>query len=201
MTMDVVGTLIQPAVAPVEIYVQIASDHGLWADPNALEPKYRDAIAATRWGPDPIAYWYEVIDRTFGRPIPADIKDAILAAFGKPEAWTVLPGAAEVCALPISKAVLSNMDQRLYDVLAGLELGPIDFVVLPWEAGRPKPNEAMMHLACGFLRTTPDKVLHSGDSDATDGELCRRSGATWLRVDPARGPDPVEVRRHLGLDP
>ncbi|MFT7625192.1 MAG: FMN phosphatase YigB (HAD superfamily), partial [Myxococcota bacterium] len=142
---------------------------------------------------------YEVIEATFGRPVPEALKCAIWDAFSEPHNWALLPGAAEVCALPVAKAVLSNMDSRLYGILSGLQLGPIDFVVLPGEAGRPKPNEAMMQLACGFLRVAPEDVLHIGDSAADDGGMCQRTGATWLRVDPAGGPDLHAIRTAFAL--
>ncbi|MFT7622183.1 MAG: hypothetical protein ACI9WU_001351, partial [Myxococcota bacterium] len=98
LTMDVVGTLIRPARRPAGIYADKAADHGLWADPNALEPAYRDAMRSVPWQPDMRAYGYEVIEATFGRPVPEALKCAIWDAFSEPHNWALLPGAAEVCA-------------------------------------------------------------------------------------------------------
>ncbi|MCS6970468.1 MAG: HAD-IA family hydrolase [Planctomycetota bacterium] len=210
VTVDVHGTLIVPQPSVGAIYAEIAASFGIAATAEQLDDAFAAAFAATRaaWpvpygadDEDARRFWHAVIERSFGRPLPEALRDTIYDAFAGPERWRVLPGARAALQLIAARglpcAVVSNFDCRLHRLLAGLELGPFACVVVSAQVGAVKPDPAPLLAAAAALRVPPAAILHLGDSEREDGELCRRCGCRWLPVDPERGIDVRQLRAVL----
>jgi putative hydrolase of the HAD superfamily len=86
-------------------------------------------------------------------------------------------------------AVVSNWDVGLHDHIAALGLnGLFGAVVTSAEAGAPKPDPAVFHLALERLGVSPGRAAHVGDSEA-DEEGARAAGIRFVPaplVDAAR---------------
>ncbi len=202
VTVDAAGTLIAPHPGVGLVYAEVASAHGLAADPVALEAGFPSAFAAVRdqWGvpygrdePDARRFWSAVVERTFACPLPPGLADALYDAFAGPARWRVLPGAFAALRLiserGLSCAVVSNFDGRLHGLLPALGLAPIATVVVSSQVGVAKPDPAPLHEAARRLGVAPSSILHLGDSRREDGGMCQAAGCAWFAVDPLGGID------------
>lgn len=210
LTVDAAGTLFVPHPSVGAVYAEIAARHGLDRNASELEAGFRPAFAAVqaRWAvpygadeADALRFWGQVIEGTFGEPLPYEAVCDLYDAFASGSRWRVLPGVREALALVRSRglpvAVVSNFDGRLRPLLADLELGPFAAVVVSTDVARAKPDPAALHEACRLISVAPARTLHLGDSAREDGGMCATAGARWLQIDPAVGIPIGEVRAIL----
>jgi putative hydrolase of the HAD superfamily len=105
--------------------------------------------------------------------------------------FELLPHAGEAVGrlrrLGLELAVVSNWDVGLREHLQGLGLDGVT-VVTSAEAGTPKPDPAVFHLALDRLGVRPERALHVGDSEA-DEEGARAAGMHFA---------PAPLERALG---
>jgi putative hydrolase of the HAD superfamily len=200
VTFDAAGTLLVPNPGVGSIYAEVAASFGLVCDAVELEGSFRQAFRSVQsaWAVpygadenDARRFWSAVIDATFGSSVPYEISCELYDTFAHPQRWRVVSGASaaiSACrarALPIS--VVSNFDLRLRPLLDGIGLGPFDAIVTSSEVGAAKPDPRVFVEACRRLSVRPDEVLHIGDSEREDGQMCAAAGCQWLSVDPAEG--------------
>ena len=202
VTIDAAGTLIAPHPGVGLVYAEVAAAHGLVVDAVALEAGFPAAFASVReaWGvpygqdeADARRFWSAVVERTFARPLPQGLADALYDTFAGPARWRVLPGAAAALRLIAARglpcAVVSNFDGRLHGLLPALGLGPIATVVVSSQVGAAKPDPAPLREAARRLGVAPSSILHLGDSRREDGGMCQAAGCAWFAVDPMNGID------------
>jgi putative hydrolase of the HAD superfamily len=200
LSFDLVGTLVLPHPSVGAVYAEVAARHGLERDAGELDAAFPAAFAAVRarWPvpygkdeSDALRFWGLVIEGTFGEPLSYEAVCDLYDAFASAARWRLLPGARDAVALGRERglplAVVSNYDARLRRLVDELALGSFAAVVASTDVHRAKPDPAALLEACRLMAVAPESVLHLGDSEREDGELCAATGARWLRVDPAIG--------------
>ncbi len=79
----------------------------------------------------------------------------------------------------LALACVSNWDPTLHERLHELGVSPMfDAIVTSAEAGAPKPDPRIFHVALARLGVEPARALHVGDSDA-DREGARAAGLAF----------------------
>ena len=202
VTFDAAGTLIAPHPSVGAVYAEVATAFGLERDAAGLDRAFLPAFKAVqaRWGvpygadeQDARRFWHAVIEDTFGEPLPYEIACELYDTFATARRWRVLPGVRDALSLigdrNLPMAVVSNFDNRLFQVLNDLYLGPFCTVVTSVSVGRAKPDPLPLLTVCRIIDVSPAQVLHLGDSEREDGGMCRAAGARWL---PCEGGIPLD---------
>ena len=200
---DAVGTLIELREPVGESYARLAQAHGAQLSARRLESGF---AAATKQVPLPQLadcqraqrearerdWWREVVARTLaaaGRgPREFDAYFAELYQhFASPQSWQLRSGCAEALlelrARGLATGIVSNFDQRLHEILQGLELQPLlDVVVLPTDAAARKPDPRIFHAALAHLGVAAEQAIYLGDDAALDLAGSRSAGLRALDV-------------------
>ena len=189
--LDAVGTLIALREPVGESYSRVAAAHGVAIAPWRIGDAFRRAFAAAAPPvfPDAPAAELRARERSWWRAIA---RSAFLAAdsaqrfadfdacfdelwrlFASPDAWRAAPGAHEALAGLRARgrrtAVVSNFDQRLPAIPAGLGLAPeLDACVLPSEAGAAKPDPRIFRRALERLGVAASEAAFVGDDRELD---------------------------------
>lgn len=191
VTFDLAGTLLHPKPSVGAVYARCAGELGVTADPDRLERDFPLAFRTADRTKPTREFWREVVLRCFGSTLPGSLQEKVFescwAAFGRPDAWRLAPGARQAVTavrfLGLRTAVLSNADSRMRDVLAGHGLsGLFDAILLSDETGRAKPEPAAFLGAARALGVPVSGLVHVGDSVKEDAEGARDAGATGLVV-------------------
>ena len=202
LLLDAMGTLITLRQSVGTTYAAVAAEHGLRADPAAIDARfpavYRaapplafplsdpDALLAAeiRWWGDRIL---EVFQSLEGAPRPSSaLVDALFARFAEPGLWRVYPDVPKRLAAwrrqGLRLAVVSNFDRRLHPLLRDLGLLPwLERVIVSSEVGAAKPSALPFHRALEALDLQPHQVWHVGDQPE-DVEGAARAGVRCLRL-------------------
>lgn len=196
---DAAGTLVAPHEPVGETYARLAAVHGVELPAWRLEDAFRRAFGSA---PPPVftgtpreqladrerGWWRDVVRRTFRaadgtarfRDFDA-LFDELFATFARPDQWRAAPGAAALLgalrARGLATGVVSNFDQRLPGILAGLSLAPLlDVVALPADAGTAKPDARIFRWALARLRVAPGEAVFVGDDPEEDVAAARTAG-------------------------
>lgn len=202
VTFDVGNTLITAWPSVGHIYAEIAMRHGcVGVTAELLEARFRAAwpgrlhLAETRDG------WEQVVDEVFeglaNTPPSRSFFGELYERFAQADAWRmyddVLPVLDRLAAQGLRLAVISNWDERLRQVLAGLGLDSrFETVVVSCEVGHAKPDSAIFAEATARLALPARRILHVGDSADADLHGARDAGFhafQILRTASAAGPD------------
>jgi putative hydrolase of the HAD superfamily len=204
--LDAVGTLVALREPVGATYSRVAAAHGVAIAAPRIEDAFRRVFAATPPAvfPDAAAgevaarergWWRALARSAFRAADPAqrfaDFEacfDELWRHFASPAAWAARPGAAEALAALRARgrrtAVVSNFDQRLRAILAGLGLAAeLDAVVLPSDAGAAKPDPRIFRAALARLGADASEGVFVGDDRERD--LDAASGAGLRAVDVA----------------
>ena len=184
LLLDAMGTLIGLRQSIGSTYAAVAAGHGLAVDPAAID---RAFPAVYRAAP-PLAFpglqgealelaerhwWAQRIDAVLvaagASPAPAALHRDLFDQFADPGLWRVfddVPAQLQAWRQQgLRLAVVSNFDQRLDGLLAGLDLAPcFDHVVISSRAGAAKPSALPFQLALEALGLSADEAWHVGDS-------------------------------------
>ena len=126
--------------------------------------------------------------------------DALARAIREIEPYPGIPALlADLRAAGVRVAVATNSDRRSAGVVLGAHdlAGLFDVVVTVDEAGGPKPDPAMIHLALASLEVSPDRGVFVGDSQA-DMIAARSAGlvaalAGWGHEAPSVPAEAIDV--------
>jgi len=202
VTLDATGTLFAPGDLAAD-YARILGRHGValdrarlatllpevWSEFACAAEPSRDRFASHPGGTR--GFWRDVVDRVTdraGAPRASPFAFAeLFAHFGSAAAWRLydeVPASLErLAATGLRLAVLSNWDERLPDVLAGLGVAArFEAVVLSVEVGVEKPHPAIFAAAARRLGVDPQRIVHVGDRRLEDVEGAAGAGmrALWL---------------------
>lgn len=189
--LDAVGTLIAPREPIGDTYSRVGAAHGVAIAPWRIGDAFRRvfADAAPPVFPDAPASELPARERAWWRALArsaflaadstqrfADFDacfDALWRHFASPQAWRAAPGAREGLAGLRARgrrtAVVSNFDQRLPGILAGLGLSPqLDACVLPADAGAAKPDPGIFLSALERLGVAASEAAFVGDDRELD---------------------------------
>jgi putative hydrolase of the HAD superfamily len=192
VTFDVGNTLITTWPSVGHVYAEIAARHGcVGATPELLEERFRGVwpgrlhLAETRSG------WEQVVDEVFeglvASPPSRTFFGEIYQRFAQADVWRiyddVLPVLDRLAARGMRLAVISNWDERLRDLLRGLDLDVrFETLVVSCEVGHPKPHPAIFAEAATRLGLPPAQILHIGDSAEADLHGARDAGFAALQI-------------------
>ncbi len=197
LLLDAVGTLIELAEPPDEVYVRVASRHGINVDPTQVKTRLATLLHAYQPPiPNPgqldlhanveREHWREIIRGALG-DIAAEGRcfDDLFGLYGESKTWKrvedvelMLDGAQRHA---LKLAIVSNMDARLPAILQGLDLA-IDPIVLPSNSGHVKPQAEIFQLALERIGVEASAAFYIGDRDRDCVEAARAAGLSAMRL-------------------
>jgi len=202
VTLDANRTLFEACDLGGE-YARVLARHGLelpaarlgaaiaaaWLEVSCAADPKRDRFAAHPGGSR--GFWRGFVERVCAlaeAPRPSPFAAAELyERFAGPEPYRVYPDVEpaldELAARGVRLAVVSNWDERLPRVLAGLGLaGRFEAILISAAVGVEKPHPAIFTAAVERLGLSPGRVLHVGDSAREDVEGARGIDLNALRL-------------------
>ncbi len=204
--LDAVGTLFGVAGSVGDIYADLARQHGVEAEPGAVNQAFfrafKAAPAMTFPGLDPALvpqgeyqWWRMVAQQTFSSAGVLDyfvdfdrFFDDLYGHFATATPWALYPDV--LAALQrwqrrgIQLGIISNFDSRLYRVLDALQLTDyFQSVTISSEAGAAKPDPLIFATALQKHFCDASQAWHIGDSKQDDVEGARAAGlrGIWLK--------------------
>lgn len=186
LLLDAMGTLFGLQESVGCTYARVAAEHGITAQPGAVEQAFRRAY---RQAP-PLAFpglegaaleaaernwWAERIRSSLQDPSgeeldpPQALVEQLYAHYAQPSAWRVYADVPERLECwhraGLRLAVVSNFDSRLPGLLEGLDLSRwLQAVVISSRAGAAKPSPQPFALALEQVQLSAGEVWHVGDS-------------------------------------
>lgn len=184
LLLDAMGTLIQLRRSVGDNYAQLAREHGITVEAEAIDAVFGEvlnqapALAFTTLEPEALLaaeqqWWGDRIGETFAAleaPEPSlELRLALFEHFAQADQWQVYPDVVAQLRgwreAGLRLAVVSNFDRRLHGLLEQLGLGELlDAVVVSSEAGAAKPDPRPFELALQALELPAAEVWHVGDS-------------------------------------
>lgn len=202
MLLDAMGTLITLRESVGTTYAAVAAEHGLRADPAAIDalfPAVYRAAPPLAFPPgepaalrqEELGWWgdriHEVFQALDGAPQPTSaLVEDLFERFARASLWRVYPDVPERLASwrrqGLRLAVVSNFDQRLHLLLHDLGLMPwLERVFVSSEVGAAKPDPLPFLRALDALGLEPGEVWHVGDQPE-DVDGASRAGVRCLRL-------------------
>ncbi len=199
---DAVGTVLEPS-PPVRLaYLHAGRRHGHEATEAEVDRRFRGAFAAEEERDRASGLrtneareeqrWRSIVATTLpGVPDQNLCYRELHEHFGRPEAWQVLPGAAEIIEFLVCRGMVvgiaSNFDARLHAIVRSKqELAQIGPVVVSSEIGWRKPAPEFFQYLSDLTGLEPSQILMVGDDAENDVAGPRRAGMASLLVSPAR---------------
>lgn len=217
VTFDATGTLFHcPRLG--EIYAESMRRHGLAIEPSraaALIPVvWRELDCRAELGSDRFAahprgargFWGDLLERLCalaGLPRPSRFLAAELYdRFGRGDAWELYPEVEgvleELVGRGLRLAVVSNWDERLPGVLAGLGLADVfTSVVYSQRVGVEKPHPAIFRRALEELGVPAARTVHVGDRPRLDVEGAQALGMSALLLERGGAAEDPGILRSL----
>ncbi len=194
---DVGGTLIAPKPSVGAIYAEIAAKHGVHADANALEQRFREQFkgrnpvkTATKEG------WREIVSNVFSNESirdPQTMFEELFEAFRDPARWSVFddvrPTLDALKQKKIRLAIVSNWDERLPPLLDDLGLAPyFEQMFISFKVGVAKPDPTIFLQAIIAMNVDPIEAFHVGDHEVEDVDAAQKAGMRAYLIDRKRKP-------------
>lgn len=200
---DAAGTLFRP-VEPVGVtYAGYAMKHGVVADPEQLELRFRQrfglqpALAFKAGLTEPelremeYEWWRRLVREVFDQQEFERFElffSDVFEHYRRPSAWLVyddvIPVLKRLRNLGVRTAVVSNFDSRLIDLLPGLGLLEyFDYLGVSSRDGAAKPDPLIFHLALKRLGVGAEQAVHVGDSLREDVDGALAAGVFPLLLD------------------
>jgi REG-2-like HAD superfamily hydrolase len=193
VSLDAYGCVLHLAEPVEDVYLRAAERHGIRGlTREGVKTSWRAAFAEPvppgrlRYEGDGSAFWRRVVAASTGSS-SEELYTELFAHYGKPESWTVAPGARD-CLRQVREcgtklALLSNFDNRLRALLHELELAALfDELVISAEVGWEKPHPSIFLHAAAALGVPASDMLHVGDDPVLDvqGALAAGYADAWL---------------------
>lgn len=201
LLIDAMGTLIGLRHSVGTTYAELAASGGLQVEAEALDQAFGAvfrqapplafpglagqelARAERHWWAERIAAVFAAAEAPLASPA---LGEALFEHFAAPELWQIYPDVIEPLrrwqAAGIGLAVVSNFDQRLIGILAGLGIGDaFAAVVVSSAAGAAKPSPIPFRVALDALGLSAAEVWHVGDSPE-DVAGAAAAGMACLRI-------------------
>jgi putative hydrolase of the HAD superfamily len=209
IALDAAGTILEPRPAVHEAYCQVAQLFGFHLDPQEIKKRFPEAMRTffpLAWQPEQAQTdhiqqwnaWQGLVTQVLGE-IPANQIEPVFHAlweyFRQASHWHVYPDVE-----PTLKAlrqrgyilcVLSNFDQRLYDIASQCpELATIEHWFASVDVGHQKPCASFFRTIEQRLGYASHQFLMVGDSFEADYQGARNAHwhARWLQRDASQQP-------------
>jgi putative hydrolase of the HAD superfamily len=204
VTFDAGNTLLYCDPSPAEIYAEALTRHGRAVEVGDVAPVFAAAWAdfqqrtppgVDRYGAEPggeIAWWGAFLRQVLARlDHDADwqpLLEDLYTAFLRPEVWRVFPETRRTLDLiadrGLHRAVISNWDRRLPELLANLGLAEsFELITVSAIEGVEKPAAEIFRRTLDRLGARPDETLHVGDSPLEDFEGSKAAGMIPVLID------------------
>jgi putative hydrolase of the HAD superfamily len=200
---DVGNTLIRPHPSVSEVVRQVLAEEGHIHDLSAIDDfmplvdeYYEDRYQSddTFWTDEDrtLQVWvgmYSLLCRKLGIEDDAErIAARVYQEFGDPGRWEVysdvVPAFGRLRDRGLALGLISNWDDRLTSLIAGLGLGTeLETVVSSADVGLHKPDPRIFELACARLEVRPDEAAHVGDHHYADIVGARAVGMRTVLID------------------
>lgn len=184
VTFDVGGTLINPWPSVGHVYVEVAREFGVEAEPDFINWRFKDAWKSAHNFDYSREAWFDIVRESFGMQgaeLPDEFFPKVYQRFAEPDVWIVygdvIGTLEELAARGLKLAIISNWDDRLIPLLERLGLKRyFDAVIVSCNVGFTKPSPVIFEQAVRWLKLHPDQVLHVGDSPVEDCEGAHNAG-------------------------
>jgi putative hydrolase of the HAD superfamily len=204
VSFDAGNTLLYCDPSPSEIYATHLSRHGRPVRAEEVGPVFKDAWAQmqrrTASGRDRYssrpggerAWWgefvREVLDRLEHDAPWEPLLDDLYAAFSDNGVWRVFPDTFStldaLASAGVRRAVISNWDRRLMDILRGLRLAThFEVITVSAVEGVEKPSPEIFERTVERLGMPAEAILHVGDSPLEDYTGARDAGLHAVLID------------------
>lgn len=184
---DAAGTLFRVRGSVGVAYATIAAGHGVVADAEHIEQRFRAAfrgmpplcfpgIPDAELSQHEQSWWKDVVAAAFAdvrfRDFEAFFID-LFAHFAQADSWELFPDTQPVLsalqARGVRLGVVSNFDGRLPMICNGLGIGSyFETIVMSGRAGCAKPDPRIFAIALGRIGVSAADALHVGDSESAD---------------------------------
>ena len=206
--LDAGGTLLGPRESYGHVYASVLEGVGIRASPqeferaihetmDAMESEIPEGADRFRHFPGGEAeFWLRfarrAMESTAGLTVdPATAMAALEGlreAFRRPEAWEVFPDVVPTLTAlrerKVPRAIVSNWDGRLPEILEMLELAPLfDAIVVSHLEGVEKPSPELFHIALRRLGVAAGDAVHVGDRPDQDIAGAEAAGVDGLLID------------------
>ncbi len=188
---DVGGTLLRPWPSVGAVYARVGSRHGIVAEAEELDRKFRAAWASVRaleggGRSSSKEWWRKVVDAA----VPGatdDYFEELYATFARAEAWRVFDDVAETLREARRRGlyvgVISNWDERLRLLLGAVGLTDWDSITVSCEVGAEKPAAEIFLAALKAAQVPAGEAMHVGDSFAEDVAGAEAAGMRAVLID------------------
>jgi len=193
VTFDVGGTLIRPWPSVGHVYGEVAARHGYSnVKPEILNERFSAAWRAKRNFDHSRRAWLELVKQSFvGSLDEAAVQiffDELYEQFAAPAAWRIFDDVRPTLDMlrkrGMKLAVISNWDERLRPLLAGLGLSEFfEPIVVSVEVGFAKPSRQIFERAVSLLGMPARFIIHVGDSFAEDVTGAAAAGLHGILID------------------
>ena len=208
--LDAGYTLFTANPSPSTFYHQVCTRHGVditkdqmidamrgvWVD--MVIPEMSDPNANLYCSDEEDRQWWWNYDSEVFRRLgiaeekQEDIFDEIYRFFADPAAWELYPDTVEsldkLKSERFSLAIVSNWNSSLDRVVNGLGIAHFfEFMIASADAGSKKPSPKIFELALDRAGIEPSRVVHVGDTFATDVLGARRAGIRGVMLDRFNG--------------
>lgn len=201
---DAAGTLIELAEPVGETYARIAAEHGVQAEPKALEKAFRQTWREVGPPKHPVgqpprdddrSWWRTLVGRTLHSCVTSSLAEAVVDRvfvelydhYAEPSAWRLYDEVVPVLESLKDRFdlhILSNFDRRLLSILAGLGIAPyFKTVTLSSMVGVSKPDARLFAHALAGAETVAEESLHVGDEIEADWLGATAAGLYAWRVE------------------
>ena len=190
---DAGGTLVKPKEDVGQVYARTGRRYGLDVDSNELLASFLATFHEQKLDglPQDKRWWQDVVGKTFGRfgggSDPLALFEELYAHFTDPASWELFPCALDTI-LELKRrgygtALISNWDDRLPELLAGLGLDALlDPIVISYRVGAEKPAPLIFETALEEARVPPSAGLMVGDDYDADVGGARAIGMSTVLV-------------------
>ena len=207
LLLDFQGTLARLRRPWATIYVQVARDHGIDADPGRMQDQLEEAMAEL---PREIDGAYRFSDAWFGSFVAHVLREGfgvredvtaitrdLIDAFGDAQNYCVFPDARDLLLRAQDRpvGVVSNWGSHLSALLEGLGLD-VDVVLSSACERLEKPDPDLFSRALHRLGVAASHAVHIGDRIDTDVRGAEAAGIDAVWVDRSGTiPPPPRVQR------
>ncbi len=205
---DAGGTLVRPSDDVGEIYARAGHRYGVRAEPDQLMASFLEAFQAQKLDgrPQDKTWWREVVGRAFapfgGGKDPSSLFEDLYGHFMHPGSWELFPAALGTIqalqARGYRTALISNWDDRLPELLHGLDLEPLlDPIVISYRVGAEKPAAHIFQTALDEAGVAPHEALMVGDDYEADVAGAHAMGMRAVLI---RRPGRPEAEPEVAID-
>lgn len=209
---DAVDTLIEPYPSAAEAYHMAGKRHGIRLKPEDVRQRFAEAFRREEEQDAANDFivndnrerqrWRNIVSNVFrGAPIVDVLFEELWRYFAQPNAWRLMPGAAEtlqeLARRHLTLGLSSNFDSRLHGLADSFpDLAMLNHRVISSEVGWRKPSPRFFNAVARIARCEARNIVFVGDRLDVDYAGAEAAGmhAVLLEDAPGHAPDIRQAR-------